>query len=284
MTEFAVVLTTFLVPLFMIVPLLGQIISMRQDAESAVRYAAWQRTIWKGTNADIDPNFQATEAAVASTTVKSDDTIAQEVDNRIFASGDAQIYTSQPGATLQLKPFHLTSLTAPVGGGQVPLLDKRPLSLPANPRYATQASTNSKLSGVEGTLIRDGVTNAVPPPLRFNLDTKGLIQAQVSFSLIQIPDWIWPTRFLGSPQIAMTRKLTLFSDAWTPGGRYDERYRVAGLLIEEIKLDNATIHGYQNRFDTHIAKEIRCNSYESDCYLDFGYTNVDAVPSSRLSN
>lgn len=280
MTEFYIMLVTFMVPLFMFIPLLGQISSIRQDAESAVRYSAWQRTIWKATSADVDPNFQATQPSVAPTTVKSDDQIASEMDSRIFANGDSPIFTSTT-APVQLKPFHTTVLNAP-SGQLIPLLGARSGSAPGNPRYASHSSSNAALSGVEGNLVAQGVSAF--SGLRFDMDAKGLVSTQMNFSLIQLPTWIWPTQAMGTTPLAMSRKLSIYTDGWNPGGRADERYRVAGLIQEELDLDNAKIHALQNRFSPTIAKVIRCNVYESDCYLDFGYTNVDAVPSTRLTN
>ena len=281
MTEFYVMLVGFMVPLFMFIPVLGQISSIRQDAESAVRYSAWQRTVWKGTNAEIDSNFQATEAASAPGTVKSDDQIAREVDSRIFASGDSPIYTSMAGnPTIELKPFNTTVLGAP-SGQLISLIDQRAGSTPASPRYATQTSSDVALAGTEGNLIATGLSRF--SGLRFEMNDKGLVTANVNFNLIQLPTWLWPSAMSGSP-LSMGRKLSLYTDAWTPGGRRDERYRIAGLVLEELNLDTPSIHNLQNRFSPTIAKIIRCNSYESDCYLDFGYTNVDAVPSTRLTN
>ena len=89
---------------------------------------------------------------------------------------------------------------------------------------------------------------------------------------------------MNNTNIQFTRSLNLYTDGWTPGGAADEKYRVINMIPEQLKLDNAQIHGWQNRWSKGIAKVVRCNTYESDCYLDFGYTNVDAVPGTRLSN
>jgi hypothetical protein len=283
MTEFYVVLLGFLLPMMAILFLYAQVASVRQDAETAVRYSVWQRTVWKGTTAEIDPNFQASESALAPTTVKSDDDIAREVDSRVFASGDSAIYTTTTGSTaITLKPFNNTMWTAQPGT-LTPLISQRSGSAPTDPRYSTQGSSDSALSGTEGNLINTAI-NGHFSGLRFALNTKGLIQAKVNFSLIQIPDGVLPSNVLPAPNISMSRTLSIYTDGWTPGGRNDDRYRSAGLLKQELDLDNPTIHGEQNKFSPTIAKIVRCNTYESDCYLDPGYENIDAVPSERLTN
>lgn len=46
LTEFVVVGSLVLVPLFLIVPVIAKVISQKQDVELAARYAAWERTVW----------------------------------------------------------------------------------------------------------------------------------------------------------------------------------------------------------------------------------------------
>jgi len=75
MTEFLVVLIGFLVPLMLIMPVLAQMISLRQQTEIATRYGAWERTVWNTSAPQIDPD-DASETAFAPTSVKSDNQIA----------------------------------------------------------------------------------------------------------------------------------------------------------------------------------------------------------------
>ncbi|MFX8972703.1 hypothetical protein ABTN24_19435, partial [Acinetobacter baumannii] len=81
-------------------------------------------------------------------------------------------------------------------------------STTANPRYATQASTNTVLAGTEGTLITNGLSAF--KGLRFDLDADGMIRANVNFELIKLPDWAWPASVWGSANISMSRGLSLY--------------------------------------------------------------------------
>ncbi len=51
MTETIITASTVLVPIFLLIPLLGKYIDMKQTAIQAARYEAWEYTVWYGTNA-----------------------------------------------------------------------------------------------------------------------------------------------------------------------------------------------------------------------------------------
>lgn len=50
MTETVITASTVLVPIFLLIPLLGKYIDMKQTTIQAARYEAWEYTVWYGTN------------------------------------------------------------------------------------------------------------------------------------------------------------------------------------------------------------------------------------------
>lgn len=81
LTEFIVVSTFLLVPLFLIGPVLAKVISQKQDVGLGARYAAWERTMrYEETPGSGLDGYQGAEL-----TFKSDESVAREIDARIFA-------------------------------------------------------------------------------------------------------------------------------------------------------------------------------------------------------
>jgi hypothetical protein len=267
LTEFVIVAIFFLVPLFMILPVLAKIISVRQDTETAVRYAAWERTVWNQT-APSNP-----DTTLAASTVKSDDQIALEVDQRIFSDGQTQVYTARSNPLPpDIKPFAMVQS----GNADIyPILGPRADSTTSNPRYTSQASIDSeppRLAKTLGQVFVEGLDTV----FRFDLDTKGYVQSQLNVSLVRFP---WLGSMFDLDALIIDRGNTLFTDAWNPGGRDHAEYLVAGLVPEELLLDNGAVHGIQDVVGlSPLRKDVRYDN------LDFGYVNIDPVPASRLSN
>jgi hypothetical protein len=257
----------FLVPLLMILPVLAKVISVRQDTETAARYAAWERTVWNQTiPSHPDP-------ALAAATVKSDDQIALEVDQRIFSDGRTQVYTTRSNpAAPDIKPFAMVqSGNADVYPIMAPRVDSTPTAL----RYTSQASVDNEPPRLAKTLVQVFVS-LVDTIFRFDLNTKGYVQSHIDVNLVRFP---WLGSMFDFDALVLDRGNTLFTDAWNPGGRDHAEYIVAGLVPEELLLDNNAVHAVQNLVGASpLRKDVRYD------YLDFGYVNIDPVPASRLSN
>lgn len=78
MTEFIVGAVLFLVPLFMIIPLLGKYADMKASAIQAARYNAWERTVWYGQTSSSTGDWQAND--------KSESTIRTEMAGKFLTS------------------------------------------------------------------------------------------------------------------------------------------------------------------------------------------------------
>ncbi|MBF0265294.1 MAG: hypothetical protein HQL46_08475 [Gammaproteobacteria bacterium] len=59
MVEFAIAATFFLVPLFLIIPLLAKYIEIQQYSVQAARYEAWEYTAWFGSVDDMSKTFNS---------------------------------------------------------------------------------------------------------------------------------------------------------------------------------------------------------------------------------
>ncbi len=214
------------------------------------------------------------DPVLAASTVKSDDEIAREVDTRIFSDGRTQVYTTRSNTNApDIKPFAMVK--------QNDTADLQPMMLPrvdssiTNLRYTSQGSVSGDPPRLAKTLMQVFVT-AVDSVFRFDLNAKGYVQSQVNVNLVRFP---WLGSLFDLNALVFDRGNTLFTDAWNPGGRDHAEYLVAGLVPEELLLDNNGVHALQNLIGASpIRKEVRYD------YLDFGYVNIDPVPVSRLSN
>jgi len=90
MTEMLVACAFVLVPLFLIVPLVGKYIDMKQASVSAARYAAWERTVYFSNNNDQYPSgFSGGSNHLRP--VKSNDTLRNEIQTRIYGQADSAL-------------------------------------------------------------------------------------------------------------------------------------------------------------------------------------------------
>lgn len=69
LTEFVIGAVLFLIPLFMIIPLIGKYTDIKSSAIQAARYNAWERTVWYGQSASSTGDWEGndkSEAAIKS--------------------------------------------------------------------------------------------------------------------------------------------------------------------------------------------------------------------------
>jgi hypothetical protein len=78
MTEFVIAATLFLIPVFLIIPLLGKYADMKSAAIQAARYNAWERTVWYATTSSSSGNWPGND--------KSEAAIRAEMTNRFFVN------------------------------------------------------------------------------------------------------------------------------------------------------------------------------------------------------
>jgi hypothetical protein len=257
LTEFLGVAAFLLLPLFLLIPLLASLLSQKQDMEIAARYAAWERTVWHR-SAPAGPGQEDT--------VKSDEQVAHEIDARIFARDDQPLVSgrNEPLAidTFSSRPHDGTVLVKDVGEGTE-----------SGTRWATQTASASEPSGLVG--LSDATVGALGSFTRFDLETRGLFDAQVSLELVDLRGMFGlPDAELDA--LRLRRDSRLFVEAWTGGEKRNVEYRVSGLLPQQY-MDSAEVRNVQD-FAAFApgAREIRSD------WLEFGHVDIDPLPSHRL--
>ncbi|MBX3664030.1 MAG: hypothetical protein KF804_16395 [Burkholderiales bacterium] len=78
LTEFVIGAVLFLIPLFLIIPLLGKYADMKASTIQAARYNAWERTVWYGQTASSSGDWEGND--------KNESTIKSEMDAKFLNS------------------------------------------------------------------------------------------------------------------------------------------------------------------------------------------------------
>jgi len=89
MTEFVITATLFLIPVFLIVPLLGKYADMKSSVIQAARYNAWERTVWYAGASSSSGNWPGNE--------KTNAAIRTEMAGRFFVNN---LWYDRAGATM----------------------------------------------------------------------------------------------------------------------------------------------------------------------------------------
>lgn len=66
LTEFVIGAVLFLIPLFMIIPLLGKYADIKASTIQAARYNAWERTVWYGQSASSTGDWEGNDKSEAA--------------------------------------------------------------------------------------------------------------------------------------------------------------------------------------------------------------------------
>lgn len=250
-TEFIVVAVTVLIPLFLIIPVVAKLISMKQDVELGARYAAWERTVWYRDGADAG---------------KDDSEVARQIDERVFAPAAAVIRSSAVDDPA-LDPF--MTLNRQVAG--------RMQALPkddGDERYASQVSDETEPEAVAGVI--DDFIGMIGHIGSFKLPRGGLYTAELTVPLIDLSGYFGGK--LGVETLNLQRSNTLFTESWTVGGNQQARKIISGLVPQKI-LDNPVVGTLQSLGPlVGVAEELGPD------YLDFGHVDIDPLPAHRLSD
>lgn len=78
LTEFVIGAVLFLIPLFLIIPLLGKYADIKASTIQAARYNAWERTVWYGQSASSTGDWEGND--------KNESTIRTEMANKFLTS------------------------------------------------------------------------------------------------------------------------------------------------------------------------------------------------------
>jgi hypothetical protein len=114
MTEFVIGAALFLIPVFLLIPILGKFIDVKAATIQGARYAAWERTVWYGgddSSVDWDSNVRSTETIEQQMKAKFVDTNLwkDRVGNDMLQSYDGTITNDKsPGTANDLLSFAVT--------------------------------------------------------------------------------------------------------------------------------------------------------------------------------
>lgn len=94
MTEMLIASAFVLVPLFLIVPIVGKYIDIKQTTISAARYVAWERTVHLPSGGDLPAGFDSAPHRI------SDNQLQQQVTQRLYNEHDSQLTQHSAGRKL----------------------------------------------------------------------------------------------------------------------------------------------------------------------------------------
>ncbi len=279
LVELVVVVSGLLGSLLLLTSLLGKQIDAKHDYEQALRYAAWERTVW----------MERRNGAVPNGPVKSNAEIGNEVQARIFADRAVLLRSDHRSGVRQELIDPMLSMPIAVrldarNDAALPWLANRSTN-DTRPSFAGRLEQNSRLSGAAAqgvnTMIRG--LEAVSD---FDVQNNGLYRTQLEVDLADTRHYV---EFLtninnGRPmdlrvdraRDGRTRNLTLLADGWNVGGPSHAAAQ-AGSLVPTEFLDNGA-------FDTvlqvvgwfPLAREL------GPSYLDLGHVDPEQVPAQRL--
>ncbi len=250
MTEFVITASFFLVPVFLLIPLLGKYIDARHAAIQSARYEAWEYTAWrsKGNTKDLY-GFEETEP------VKSPAELKKEARWRFFRS--TRPGTATDGTATGLRATDKTS-TLKVGDVNVLWHDHRGLALYGGPHREANDPNPAEKNSPDVTKIFTGVVNildtvfeALASVLKFigvdagftALDGKGYYKSQVQMKMAPL-DWLDPDDELDGIDyvrngVVMHAQAGVLSHGWNAGGREHAAYQVRGLVPTSLLRNDA---------------------------------------------
>jgi hypothetical protein len=277
LVELAVVVTALLGSLLLLTSLLGKQIDAKHDYEQALRYAAWERTVW----------LTGRNAAVPSAPVKSNAEIGNEIQARIYADRAVLLRSDQRAGTRQEAIDSMLSMPIAIrldtrNDATRPWLVNR-VTNNARPQYAGRVEQNTAVGGVAAQGV-NAMIRGLESLTSFNVQNNGLYRTQLETDLA---DTRYYTQLLtnvnsGRPidlrvdreRDGSTRNLTLLADGWNVGGPNHARDQAASMVATEF-LDNAAIDTVMSVIGWFpMAREIG--------WLEFGKVDPEQVPAQRL--
>ncbi len=260
MTEFVVGAVLFLVPVFLIIPVLGKYLDAKATATVAARYAAWERTVWYagGTSSVTWPGNEKTDAQLRN-----------EIRQRLFSEGTA-IANGDMGA-------------ASWGGSGHKVLyrNRDGSSMLANYDAVTQGISNDDSPGIANDLVNliVTVTDALGS---FTLETKGLYNATVAVNLGILPIGMTlyddPGLAFNPGTLGFTERNVILANGWNANGSGHVKTQVQGLTPTSI-FSNPVVDVIWT-----IAKVLMTPFAPEVWLIEFGKIEPDIVPPDRLVN
>ncbi len=262
MTEFVIGTLLFLLPLFLIIPMLGKYADIKSAAAQSARYVAWERTVWYGGSA----------ASVSwPGNSKSETQIANETKQRVIAFGQG-IANNDGGKG---------SYTTPGARHLWHNRDAKPLLKNYSDAGIGTISNQNSPDIVTSTVLQ-GIT-AVTSITGFNLETKGLYTGSASIKVVTLPiglslDGTGSGRFDPGP-LTFTDKNVILANGWSANGSAHVRSQTAGVAPLGL-LGDPTLKPI-----IQAAGCVLLLAFAPEfCLLEVGKIEPDVVPPDRLTD
>lgn len=261
MTEFVIGTVLFLMPLFLIVPMMGKYADVKATAAQTARYVAWERTVWYGgASSSVDwPGNSKSEADIRN-----------EARQRVISFGSG--ITSDDKSANSFQATGARNIWR--NRDQSPMLK--------NYADASIGTINNSSSPdiVTGTVL-DSIM-AVVSILGFKLETNGFYNGDAAISVTTLPIG---TNLSGSnsgrfdPGVLTFRdKNVILSNTWAGNGPAHVKSQVAGLA--PLGLLDSSGAG-------EILQAVGClltAAFTPElCFLEIGKIEPDVVPPDRLT-
>jgi len=260
MTEFVLGSVLFAIPVFLLIPIIGKYIDMRQTAVQAARYVAWERTVWYGGSA-------ASVSWPANS--KDDGSIQNEVRQRLF-SDSTGIGASDSGA-------------GDWGGGGLrnSWYNRDGSAMLASYDSVGQSVANDKTPNTATTVLNliVTVTNAIGS---FTLETKGFYTGAVSVGISTEPvnfslSYDGTLAYDPGP-LTLSESNTLLANGWSANGASHVKSQTQGLTPTSVFATDPV----KTIFDI-VKGAMAAASTQELWNLELGKIEPDVVPPDRLT-
>lgn len=263
MTEFVIGTILFLMPLFLIIPMMGKYADVKASAAQTARYVAWERTVWYGgSSASVSwPGNSKSEAAIRNEA-------RQRVTSfgRGLANGDKNAGSfAQSGARNMWRNRDQSVMLASYNAASIGTIN------------------NSSSPDIATGDVLDAIM-VVASVLGFKLETNGFYNGDAAISVTTLPIG---TNLSGTnsgkfdPGVLTFRdKNVILSNTWSGNGSAHVKSQTAGLaplgLVDQVSGLQDAIQAIGCVAMVLFAPEI--------CFLEIGKIEPDVVPPDRLTN
>ena len=262
MTEFTIAAACVLVPLFLMLPFLGKFMDMKATSIQAARYAAWERTVWYGSN-----QWESGQ--------KSDQQIKNEVVQRFFND------TAD-------KALKSSDLNAPAGSPKALWTDHAGTTILGNTNSTSAVSSTPGTINTYLAIFRNGV-NLVGAVLdtKFKLDTSSLYTSTVTLTAAKTDAMAlaWNGDVLKGGNVGLTaptftEKTVLVANGWSANGPAFVKKQTEGLAVFNVFNRNpvAGVMGPIQKVVGIFVEELAPSSLKLGVEI-----KPDLVPPDRLS-
>lgn len=261
MTEFIVGTVFFLIPLFLIIPLLGKYGDVKSAAAQTARYVAWERTVWYG-SASSSNDWPGNS--------KSEANIREEARQRVVNFG----------GKITKEDKDASSFAEPNARGMWHNRDSSPMLANYNAANIGAIPNDDTPDPVTGTVL--GAITAVTAITGFKLETKGLYtgSAAINISTSSIGGSLsGASEGVFDPGLLTFRdKNVILANAWSANGSSHVKTMTAGIAPLGLGGDSTV----KEVFETLIKVAMAPFAPEI-LFLEIGKIEPDVVPPDRTT-